>query len=118
MSRLLVETSRHNDVPVVVVKGEVDIASADEVVQAVEAAGPTTSGVVLAVGEVSFMDSTGLAAIARLHRQLEAAGGRLVLAVGPSRAVRRILQLTGMESRLRVVDEVAEAVDLLAGGGA
>lgn len=114
MSRLVIEASGENGIPVVTVKGEVDIASADEVVQAVGAADSSAPGVVLAVGQVSFMDSTGLGAIARLHRQFEASGRKLVLAVSPSRAVRRILQLTGMESRLHVVDEVKEAVVLLA----
>jgi stage II sporulation protein AA (anti-sigma F factor antagonist) len=54
---------------------------------------------------VSFIDCAGLGVVVAVRREVDAAGGRLVLA-GPSPAVSRLLDLTGLSAALPVVDDV------------
>jgi anti-sigma B factor antagonist len=55
------------------------------------------------LSEVEFLDSVGLAFLARLLRTSSARGGRVTLGA-PSSAVRRVLAVSGMLSLLEVVD--------------
>jgi anti-anti-sigma factor len=50
--------------------------------------------VVVDLHEVAFMDSTMLRELLRAHREMENAGGRLVIASAQP-TVRRLLELTG-----------------------
>ncbi len=58
---------------------------------------------------VDFCDSTGVNALLAAHRQAREAGGDLELAA-PRPAVRKILQVTGLETVFTVVDDPAHAV--------
>jgi anti-anti-sigma factor len=59
--------------------------------------------VVLDLRRLQFIDSSGLHALLRADRQLTEAGGQLTIVRGP-RAVERLFQLTGLDTRLRIVD--------------
>ena len=88
-----------------IVDGEVDLASADRLVDAVsrmlDGSPPR-----LDVRKVSFLDSTGVHALIRIARMQ---GGDVEL-VAPSREVRRVLDLVGLDSGLpvRIVEEPSE----------
>jgi anti-sigma B factor antagonist len=58
---------------------------------------------------VDFCDSTGVNALLLAHRQARESGGGLELAA-PRPAVRKILQVTGLETVFTVVDNPAPAV--------
>jgi anti-anti-sigma regulatory factor len=58
------------------------------------------------------MSSSGLGAILNLQREPACQRGGLIVS-GPSREVRRVIELTGLERRLMVVDTVEEAEMLL-----
>jgi anti-anti-sigma factor len=60
---------------------------------------------VVDVRGVTFMDCAGVRVLLTARKQVEAAGGRLVLA-GPSSAVSRLLELTGLSEALPVLDYV------------
>ena len=79
----------------ILASGEVDIASVDELGEAVRArlvGGPVR----LDLSGLSFMDSSGVRLLDALARESAAAGGGLVLASTLQPPVRRILELAGM----------------------
>jgi anti-sigma B factor antagonist len=58
---------------------------------------------------VDFCDSTGVNVLLAAHRQARVGGGDLELA-GPRPAVRKILQVTGLETVFTVIDSPAQVV--------
>jgi anti-sigma B factor antagonist len=76
--------------------GEVDIATAPAISQALDAIHADGGGpVLLDLRAVSFMDSTGLRLVIREHQRAGADGG-LRVDVGRGSEVHRLLELTGM----------------------
>ena len=61
---------------------------------------------------VYFMDSTGLAVLAVAHKRLQQAGGGLVLA-GPTPAVRRSIDITGLDQMMPVTDALPKVSSAL-----
>jgi anti-sigma B factor antagonist len=81
------------------VDGELDLATAP-----VLAALPDGGGdVVVDVSRIRFVDSTGLSVLVQAHHAARSAGRRLVL-VAPSLRVRRLLQITGLDDVMTIVD--------------
>lgn len=80
-----------------VVKGELDMASAPDMTSAIESlARSDAQRVVVDLGGVSFIDSSGMGALCLCAAKLEAAGAVLVL--GPTSAqVAAVLQMAGLE---------------------
>lgn len=78
-------------------RGELDAATAIELGQCVAAS--TTPEVHLDLGEVTFMDSSGLAAILEARRVLAAAQRRLVV-LERSEMVQRVMDLAGVTAHL------------------
>lgn len=93
---------------VVVVEGDVDVATAGRLREVLGSAmgGPSTT-VVLDVSGVSFLDCAGLRELLAARARL-VAGGRGLRLRSPSPAVLRLLRLTGDEGRF----EVEGALDL------
>ena len=60
------------------------------------------------LGGVTFCDSSGLNTLLRLHRQAQAADGRLSLAAVPA-SLTRMLTMTGTDAVLHLYADVAEA---------
>jgi anti-anti-sigma factor len=86
---------------VIAPKGAVDIASCGELqarLDEVIDAGATI--VVLDLGDVDFIDSSGIREIVRAGRRLQDADGRL-LVENTSGATQRILEVTGILEHLR-----------------
>jgi len=81
--------------PTVEVSGELDLASAEDFATQVGESAGDANVVVLDLSGVTFMDSTGLAALIKIRNRLTDRGGDLRLAAA-SRAVERVLELTGM----------------------
>lgn len=84
--------------------GELDLATLHLLEQELEQIGPNEKRLVLDLRRLQFIDSSGLHALLRADRRLSDAGGQLTIVRGP-RAVERLFQLTGLDSRLRVVDQ-------------
>lgn len=88
---------------VVSVRGDVDLATADRLRDALEQALALSNRLQVDVTEMTFIDSTGLSALVWGHRQAAEAGGALTLR-GPSPMLRRLLELTRLGTVL-VIDE-------------
>jgi anti-sigma B factor antagonist len=95
----------------IVVSGELDIASAPELEQALDQIRPdVTKLVIVDLRELEFMDSTGLSIIVRAHQRLSEDGCELTLIKGPPQ-VQRLLDLTGVADRVRLGSEPAELLN-------
>lgn len=91
--------------------GEIDIASAPSLDDALAAAIDGGSGpVAVDLRSVSFMDSSGLRSLLTARRRLAEDDRSLGLVCGPG-PVRRVLEVAGVMDRLPVVDEPVELPD-------
>jgi anti-anti-sigma factor len=91
--------SRRGDDRLLRLRGELDIAWVGDLTDALDrAAGPQ---VVVDLSGLSFVDSSGAAALVRATQAAESAGRRLAL-VRPSPPVARVFELLGLAS---VIDE-------------
>jgi anti-sigma B factor antagonist len=88
--------------------GEIDLYTAPrlhgELFTLLSGDGPVQ--VVVDMSEVDFCDSTGMNVLLAAHRRAREQGGDLELAA-PRPAVRKILQVTGLESVFTVLDDPA-----------
>jgi stage II sporulation protein AA (anti-sigma F factor antagonist) len=93
---------------VVVVRGDVDLATADVLRGEIHAAGELSETVVLDLREVAFMDTQGLAVVIEAQRAAADGGRRFVITRAPDR-VHRLFDMIGLTPRLTIVDDPAAA---------
>ena len=86
---------------VVKVVGELDIRTREHLELVVGELVDGGGEVVLDLSELTFSDSTGLAALVRLHKRAKTANGTLVLRA-PVARVRNLLTLTGLVRLFRI----------------
>jgi anti-sigma B factor antagonist len=89
---------------IVVVRGEIDLATADAVRAEVRAAFARAGTVVLDVREVEFMDTQGLAVVIEAERAAVEDGTRFVVTRAPDH-VHRLFDMIGLSPRLTIVDD-------------
>jgi anti-sigma B factor antagonist len=94
------EDGRGDATPRVVFRGEIDLARRDEIRDRLAPFRAGNTDVVLDLADVTFMDSSGLSALATLAVDLEP-HGRRVTCVGVQRQVERLIRLAGID---RVVE--------------
>jgi anti-anti-sigma factor len=88
--------------------GELDIATTPELEQALtEATAGADGEIVLDLRELTFMDSTGLRALAQANSRAEEAGVSLSIIRGP-RQIERVLEISGLGGLLPLVDAPPE----------
>jgi anti-anti-sigma factor len=96
------EVARDGSTETLHVTGELDIATARALEHAVARSLDGQGGeFFLDVRDVTFMDSTGAQALLRVHRRLTALGRRLVV-VSPTRPVRLVLEILGLDQIIDV----------------
>jgi len=89
-------------------RGEVDLSTVSEVnARFDEALEDTPDLLVLDLREVTFLDSSGLRMLLRLDERQRSAGKKLAVVRG-GRRVARVLELTGADERLTIVDDPAQ----------
>jgi anti-sigma B factor antagonist len=98
-------TDERDDVTVVTVSGELDIATSAELVEALDRA---DGGRVLAVDltPTEFLDSTGVRTLANAAR--ERPDGFVVICPSSNIAVSRVFELTGFDAALTVHESLAD----------
>jgi anti-anti-sigma factor len=82
--------------------GELDLAGIDRFEHLLTGPGPATF--VLDMRGLTFIDSSGLRALIMADERVRAEGGRIIVVKGPAR-VNEVLEVTGVASRLELVDE-------------
>ena len=97
---------------VVVLPAEIDVTNSEFVHDRLVAALTPGVGVVIAdMTSTNFCDSSGVHAVIFAHEAAAARGVELRVAVSPDGSVRRVLQLIGVGSVVRVFPSLAEAMD-------
>jgi anti-anti-sigma factor len=100
-------------VVVIAVEGEIDVDTADVVLDAVRLGfGSEGPALVADLTLVSFFGSTGISTLISAHELAEEQGKKLHI-VAPQRAVKRPLQVTGVADVLALYDTVDEALSAL-----
>lgn len=105
------------------VRGELDMNTAPELERALEEAiADPGAAVMLDLCDCEFIDSTGIALIVRSWQRLDRDGGdggqgRLVLC-SHNHQVRRLLQITGVESTISLHEQRDDALSELRGSAA
>jgi anti-sigma B factor antagonist len=98
-------TEQDGDVVRVALSGELDVSTApsvEERLMELEEGG--SLGVVLDLRDLGFIDSTGLSLLINAHSRAQKAGRRVTIVPGTG-ASRRILETTGLRSRLDIAEE-------------
>jgi anti-sigma B factor antagonist len=93
---------------VVALRGELDLADAAAVAAALTAVAAREPWIIVDLAGLEFIDSSGVAALARGRRRARQAGGDLVLAA-PQQEVKRVLAITRLIDALSVHATVEEA---------
>jgi anti-anti-sigma factor len=117
LPELTIKTCRAGEHVVVTAAGEIDVACSDQLLRALVDAverTPTPRQLCCDLSGVTFIDSTGIAALVAAKHASENAGTEMMLA-GAFGHVRRVLELTGVEALFRefaTVQEFRAAVGL------
>jgi anti-anti-sigma factor len=90
------------------VRGDVDIATAPKLQRRIESLAGHRRGIVIDLGEVTFMDLHGLHVLVEAAR-LSSDGGPGFWILRPSPPVSRLLDLTGLANQLPVLREEPHA---------
>jgi anti-anti-sigma factor len=98
-------TEHDHGAPRLVVAGELDLATAEELENELRQLESSQPGVlVLDLRELDFMDSTGLRTVIAADTRARERGARLVVIRAPEE-VHRVFRLTRMDQHLELVDE-------------
>jgi anti-sigma B factor antagonist len=105
-------------VHVIAIRGELDLHTAPQLEDRLDQV--DASLLLIDLSACEFIDSTGIGLIVRTWQRLDGepdgdGGGRLALC-GPGNQVRRLLEITGLESSLRTYAERDEALAALRDG--
>ena len=96
-------------VNVAIVQGEIDLAAVDRIGAELEPVAGVPTPLAVDLSEVSYLDSAGVHLIFKLARRHQEAGG-VTRIVAPGGAVRRVLELTGVEATLGLDGSVDQAL--------
>lgn len=99
-----IETRQTPDGLRIVPAGELDLVTAPSLAQTLREAEAGDGAIVLDLGELSFMDSSGLAVVLAAVRRSDANGRRLTVRVPDGRA-RRLLDLSGAMGHMPLAEE-------------
>jgi anti-anti-sigma factor len=92
---------------VVVLRGEFDLAGVQQfeaAMQTLEASRPPV--LVVDLNDLKFMDSSGLRALVMADHRARKDGRRFAIVPGPP-VVRRVFEITQLDGRLELVDDVS-----------
>ena len=101
--QLNIETEIDGDTLNLTLSGEFDMGSVPAFRSTVEGEQPPWRRIVIELGDVGFMDSSGLQELVRVNNRARELGREMVLAQ-PSQPVRRLLELTGLDTQFTVSD--------------
>jgi anti-sigma B factor antagonist len=105
----LIEEDLRPDCRKIRVEGELDLAVAEQLEQALIRVGAECQEILIDLARCEFIDSTGIAAIVHAHKRLAEQGGRLVT-YAPCAQVLRVLSVTGLTANGLVFENVEEAL--------
>ena len=108
-SPIAIDTASIEGGVIIAVAGELDLLTADELTEALAAEVARQALVVVDLTAVSFLSSSGLAALALAHRAAVEADHVLRIVAG-NRVTLRPIQITGLADEIGVFASLADAV--------
>jgi anti-anti-sigma factor len=101
----------HDGVPVAFLDGDVDAANAARVAEELMAAVTNrASALIVVLSDTRYLDSAGINLLFRVHEQLQARRQRLGLVLGSSAHLRRVLELSGVQTTIPVWEDLESAL--------
>jgi anti-sigma B factor antagonist len=101
-----ISTSDRDGRAVVVIRGELDLATAPDLEAAIKSRLDDGQDVVVDLRELEFMDSTGLRVLVAAHGRVEGTEQRfLIVRPLPGASIERILAVAGVERVLDLIDD-------------
>ena len=107
MTILEVETEERDGLVRIALRGELDLSTVGKVqdeLKRAESSRPPL--IVLDLGSLSFLDSTGLRAIVTADQRARDQGRRVAIVRGPD-SVDRVFSITKLGDRLEIVDDIS-----------
>lgn len=99
-------------VPVVVVRGELDVATAPELrAHLLDLTSPESPTIVVDLLDVSFLDSTALGVLVGAHRRCREVGGEVRLAIDNPHLM-KVFEITGLTQIFAISTSVAGALEV------
>ena len=95
---------------IVAVGGEIDMATAPEVAQAIGSVGDNVRLVVVDLSDVTFLDSSALNMLLHCQRDLAERELGFCIVSPADRAVRRVFEITRLTGPLNVVDSLGDVI--------
>ena len=110
--RLSTELTEIDGVPIVHVRGEIDLYTAPEFRDALQKGVDRNPRVLIAdLRDISYIDSAGLGALLAAFKMLSMHNACLYIVASPlSPGVRRVLEITRLDTLMRVFDSVEDAM--------
>jgi anti-sigma B factor antagonist len=108
-SPIAIDTASIDGGVIIAVAGEVDLLTADQLTEALATEVARQALVVVDLTAVSFLSSSGLAALALAHRAAVEAGHVLRIVAG-NRVTLRPIQITGLADEIGVFASLPDAV--------
>ncbi|HEX8073721.1 MAG TPA: STAS domain-containing protein [Thermoleophilaceae bacterium] len=106
-----VDTRSEGGALIVAPKGEIDMATANRVAEALAGAGPEQRVIVLDLREVTFLDTSGVRLVVAEQRRAQEGSHRFAVVRGPA-GVQRIFSISGLDGEPGLmVDDPADALD-------
>jgi anti-sigma B factor antagonist len=105
----LVEQEVNAEAWEILVEGELDLAVAEQLQDALARVGSDRSQTLIGLEDCEFIDSTGIALVMQAHQRFAEEGRRLVL-YAPRSQVLRVLSISGLTANGLVFESAAEAL--------
>ncbi|HEY3297236.1 MAG TPA: STAS domain-containing protein [Armatimonadota bacterium] len=111
--RLSTELTAEEQIPIVRVHGEIDLYTVPEFEDALKSGMQSPfPGLIVDLTDISYVDSAGLGALLAAYKNLSKRDGRLFIVANPhSPGVRKILEITRLDTILNVVGTLKDAID-------
>lgn len=113
---MVTEVIHRDGVCTVAVRGEVDVANAPALREALQVTDQAKSAAVIDITRVSYMDSSGFAALLDTARRLRPRGVALHL-VGSNSTITRLMEITRLNTVFQMHDTVDQAQQVIAATG-
>jgi anti-anti-sigma factor len=105
-----VRRSEQDGVIIAAVEGEIDASNAADIGRELTDITNEARGLVVDLGQVGHLDSTGIALLYELHIRLGRRGQTLAVVAPAGGAARRVLELTAFDTRAVVTGDVDGAL--------
>jgi len=106
VAELGIETRAEDEVTVVALSGEFDLAGVERFELALGKLESAPGAVLVDLSGLVFLDSSGLRALVMADQRAKQEGRRLAIVPGPP-VVRRVFEITQLDERLDLVDSAA-----------